>query len=226
LSERPLLLDLFCGAGGAAMGYHHAGWDVVGVDLNPQPNFPFLFYQGDAIKFLETKARFWNFDAIHASPPCQHYLSLKAVNQKLGRKQEHLDLIPPTRQALRDSGLPYIIENVMGSPLMDPVRLCGTSFGLPIQRHRLFESNQQLAGTACRHQDFTERKYWTSFRPNGEHLKSRFVQVYGIGSGGKHHWPDAMGIDWMTYYEMTQAIPPAYTEYLGAQLLQALELTV
>lgn len=221
---KPLLLDLFCGAGGAAMGYHRAGFNIIGVDINPQPNYPFQFYQGDALSFLAKKAHFWNFDMIHASPPCQHYLALGAVNRKLGRKQEHPDLIAPTRELLTQTGLPWVIENVPRSPLIDPIRLCGTSFDLPLRRHRLFESNQPLTGINCQHQRFTERKYWTSFRPNGQHLRSTVVQVHGIGSGEKHEWPAAMGIDWMTYPELVEAIPPAYTEYIGTQLIQLLEV--
>lgn len=227
MGKPPVLLDLFCGAGGAAMGYYRAGFAVLGVDITPQPNYPFGFVQMDALDFLAEKARFWNFDAIHASPPCQHYLSLTRVNESLGRTMNHPDLIAVTRKALRATQLPYIIENVRDAKrqLIDPIKLCGTSFDLPLHRHRFFESNINISGIPCAHYRFTERKYWTSFRPKGagvEYQKSPVVQVYGIGSGGKHHWPAAMGIDWMTYAELAEAIPPSYTEHLGHQLITAL----
>lgn len=220
--SRPKLLDLFCGAGGAAMGYHRAGWDVVGVDIEPQPNYPFWFRKMDALA-VWSEFNPSEFDAIHASPPCQGYTQLAAVNAKLGRAQRHEKLITETRALLRRSGLPYVIENVVGSTLIDPVRVCGTSFGLPIRRHRLFESSTALVGRACEHQRFTEPRYWTGWRPNGEKRLSTVVQVYG-NAGGKHEWPAAMGIDWMTYDEIAEAVPPAYTEWIGAQMLERLEL--
>lgn len=215
------LLDLFCGAGGAGMGYHRTGWDVVGVDINAQPSYPFEFHQDDALHYL---AGHWReFDAIHASPPCQSYLNLGAVNRSLGRTYEHPDLVAATRDRLEQTGLPYVIENVEGAPLRDAVRICGTGVGLPLRRHRLFESNVPLTGIACAHHLFTEPKYWTSWRPNGEHRLSTVVQVYG-NAGGREHWPAAMGIDWMTAREMCEAVPPAYTQHVGRQLLKAVEV--
>lgn len=220
--SRPMLLDLFAGAGGAAVGYHRAGFDVVGVDIKPQPHYPFNFWQMDALKFLTRFARFWDFAAVHASPPCQNYLNLGGVNRKLGRNYDHPDLVAKTRALLEDTGLPYVIENVEGSPLHDPVRICGTGLDLPLRRHRLFESNLKLTGIPCAHNKFTEPKYWTGWRPNGQHRLSTVVQVYG-NAGGTEHWPAAMGIDWMTNKEMCEAIPPAYTAYIGAQLLDAIK---
>ena len=215
---RPRLLDLFSCAGGAGMGYHRAGFDVVGVDINPQPNYPFEFHQSDAIEFV--KAHGHEFDAIHASPPCQGYLNLGKVNRAQGRKYEHPDLIEPTREALMATGLPFVIENVQDARkrLVDPVRICGTGLGLPLRRHRLFESSAELEGVECHHDRFTVPKYWTGWRPNGEHRLSTVVQVYG-NAGGREHWPAAMGIDWMTAAEMCEAIPPAYTEHIGRHLL-------
>ncbi len=224
---RPRLLDLFCGAGGAAMGYHRAGFDVVGIDIAPMPNYPFEFHQGDALTHLRhlvaDDVAPAIFDVIHASPPCQSYLSLGAVNRALGRTYEHPDLIALTRESLVGTGLPYVIENVADSRrhLRDPIRLCGTSFDLPLRRHRLFESNIQLSGLPCAHDKYIEPKYWTGWRPNGEHRLSTVVQVYG-NAGGQDKWPAAMGIDWMTSGEMSEAIPPAYTEHIGTQLLAAL----
>jgi DNA (cytosine-5)-methyltransferase 1 len=223
---RPLLLDLYCCAGGAAKGYHDAGFDVVGVDINPQPNYPypFEFIQGDALEFLEAIVELGSdFAAIHASPPCQSYLNLGAVNRKLGRKYEHVDLIGATRDLLEQTGLPYVIENVQDArkSLCDPVRICGTGLGMPLRRHRLFESNVPIDGIPCDHKAFTEPKYWTGWRPKGETRLSTVVQVYG-NAGGTEHWPSAMGISWMTNREMCEAIPPRFTQHIGAQLIQAL----
>ncbi len=216
--QRPRLLDLFCGAGGAAMGYHRAGFDIVGIDIAPQPHYPFEFVQADALDYL---AEHWRrFDAAHASPPCQGYLNLGAVNRALGRDYDHPQLIADTRRLLIATGLPYVIENVQDArrALRHPVRVCGTGLGLPIRRHRMFESNAEIVGVPCAHHRFTEPRYWTSWRPNGERRLSTVVQVYG-NAGGRDEWPAAMGIDWMTAAEMVEAIPPAYSEHIGRQLI-------
>lgn len=216
------LLDLFCGAGGAAMGYHRAGFEVVGVDINPQPNYPFEFVQGDALDHVFRYGA--DFDVIHASPPCQGYLNLTRQNEAMGRPAGHSRLIAETRQLLLAQDRPYVIENVADAraEMLAPVRLCGTSFGLPLRRHRLFESSASLTAPPCEHGRFAEPLYWTSWRPNGEHRLSTVVQVYG-NAGGREHWPAAMGIDWMTNAELVEAIPPAFTEYVGLQLHIALE---
>ena len=238
---KPRILDLFSGAGGAGYGYHLAGFDVVGVDIAPQPNYPFPFVQGDALAVVRyllagVKVGFtgpdgvkvWlelgDFDAIHASPPCQSYLNLGKVNRAQGRTYEHPDMISDTREALEATGLPYVIENVQDArpELRDPVRVCGTGLGLPLRRHRLFESNVPLEGVGCRHDLYTEPKYWTGWRPKGEHRLSTVVQVYG-NAGGREHWPAAMGIDWMTAKEMSEAIPPSFSEHIGRQLVAYLE---
>lgn len=138
--SRPLLLDLFCGAGGAAMGYHRAGFDVIGVDLNPQPRYPFEFHQCDALEWLSYEQN--EFDAIHASPPCQRYTALAKGNN--ANVDDYPDLIAPTRELLQETGLPYVIENVPSAPLRYPITLCGEMFGLSVIRHRLFESNLPL----------------------------------------------------------------------------------
>ena len=216
--RKPILLDLFCKAGGCTKGYQRAGFYVIGVDIEPQPNYcGDEFIQADALEVDLTRA-----DVIHASPPCQANLKgLAAVNRKLGRKYDHADLLTETRARLVATGLPYIIEQPqMGAKLINPVRLCGSSFGLPIRRHRQFESNWDLSVPACDHSWQTERKYWTGFRPNGRVIRSEVVQVYGSGAE-KHLWGPALGIDWMTAGELTQAIPPAYTEHLGRQLFTA-----
>jgi DNA (cytosine-5)-methyltransferase 1 len=239
--SRPKMLELFCCAGGMAMGYHRAGFDVYGVDIDPQPNYPFPFRHADAantmVDLLDGKRLEFiaptgasllmgmeDFDAAHASPPCQSFLSLGAVNKALGRTYDYPNLIGPIRDLLIESGLPYVIENVENArkELHDPVRICGTALGLPLRRHRLFESSAPITGIDCEHHRFTEKKYWTSFRPNGERRLSSVVQVYGNG-GHQHEWPAAMGIDWMTPHEMAEAIPPAYAEHVGVQLMRHLE---
>jgi DNA (cytosine-5)-methyltransferase 1 len=212
---RPRLLDLFCCAGGAAMGYHRAGFDVVGVDVHPQPRYPFPFIQVDA---LALDARFIGyFDAIHASPPCQRFSDLAKRN---GNADDWPDLIEPTRAMLRASGRPYVIENVEGAPLVDPVMLCGTMFpGARVIRHRLFETNFPFSAPPHgkhplvytmdkRKPHYGKLSEWTS--P---------VQVTGGGNCSKAAAADAMGIDWATKGELNEAIPPAYTQYIGEQLL-------
>jgi len=210
---KPRLLDLFCGAGGAAIGYHLAGFEVVGVDSSAQKHFPFEFHQADAFTYPLT-----GFDVIHASPPCQHYSSCR--NYPSCQKKTYPDLIAATRALLIDSGAIYIIENVKGSPLINPNKLTGTMFGLKMHRERWFESNVFF---------FTPEHRGLA----GERLGKRgFVCMAGCGDGGrmglpKDHrtkaaWQLASGINWMTMYEMTQAIPPAYTEWIGLQLITRL----
>jgi DNA (cytosine-5)-methyltransferase 1 len=218
---KPRLLDLFCGAGGAARGYADAGFEVVGVDIKPQPRYPFEFHQADAMTFPLD-----GFDAIHASPPCQAYSQLRKTNEGLGRKYEHAELIPQMRARLVAAGVPYVIENVIGSPLVGASMLCGTSFNLPLRRHRLFETSWFILGAPpCAHDRFTEPKYWTGWtqggRTVGNKRRSTVVQVYG-NAGEKSEWPAAMGIDWMTSDELAQAIPPAYTRFIGRALMNHL----
>jgi DNA (cytosine-5)-methyltransferase 1 len=145
------LLDLFCGAGGAAEGYRRAGFEVVGVDINPQPHYPFEFIQGDALRMLELCGGMQldkGFDAIHASPPCQAFTAY----QRTGVPSiDHPDLIEIVRWLLRNTGVPWVIENVTGAPLQNPIQLCGTGFGLKVQRHRLFETNFPLMSPGCSH---------------------------------------------------------------------------
>jgi hypothetical protein len=214
--SRPLLLDLFCGAGGAAMGYHQAGFDIIGYDIEPQPSYPFEFIQGDAlaIEAIEGAA------AIHASPPCQHYTTL--ANGNNANPHDYPDLIGKTRDLLQSTGLPYVIENVPSAPMCDTVMLCGEMFGLGVIRHRLFESNEFLM--APPHPKHLGRV--AGWR-HGEYFDGPYKAVYGDG-GGKgslQEWRDAMGIQWMqTRHELAESIPPAYTQYIGEQLIQALEV--
>jgi DNA (cytosine-5)-methyltransferase 1 len=200
------------------MGYHLAGFDVVGVDIEPQPNYPFPFVQADAVEYAEAHGH--EYDAIHASPPCQENVrGLAGVNIALGRALDHASLIVPTRAVVRRLGVPYVIENVEGAELLAPVRLCGSSFGLPIRRHRLFESNVLLMVPSCEHDREREKKYWTSWIKDGERQRAAVVQVYGNG-GEREQWGPALDIGWMTPDELTQAIPPAYTEHIGRQLME------
>ena len=204
----PRLLDLFCGAGGAAMGYHRAGFEVVGVDIAPQPHYPFRFIQADALTFSLD-----GFDAIHASPPCQAY----SWATRRDRADRFALLIDFTRLALDGLGLPYVIENVPGAPLREPAMLCGRMFGLPLIRHRLFETNWQLWPLPGhpRHVGLIRAgKAVTVAGHGGDNVR---------GNGGRAAKQAAMGIDWMTDEELNEAIPPAYTEWIGAQLLVALE---
>jgi DNA (cytosine-5)-methyltransferase 1 len=211
------LLDLFCGAGGAAMGYAQAGFtEIVGVDIEPQPNYPFEFIQADALLFLKTRAaQFLGFDLIHTSPPCQ-------ASTPMGNRWQNPrwpDLIPQTRELLERSGVPYVIENVVGAPLHDPLMLTGEMFGLSTSRPRLFE----LGG-------------WFAMSPPKMRRQADAVAVYGKADGRRlwtrsdgselRAWTsieegrEALGVPWMqTELEIREAIPPAFTRYMGEQFL-------
>lgn len=213
------LLDLFCCAGGAGAGYARAGFEVVGVDLAPQPRYPFAFIQADALSLDMRFIR--SFDAIHASPPCQRFSDLAKRN---GNAEAWPDLVGPIRELLIASGLPYIIENVEGAPLIDPVMLCGTMFSdLRVIRHRLFESNIPLEAPAHGKHPlvFTHDKRKAHYGKLNEWTSP--VQVTGGGNCSKAAAADAMSIDWMTKNELNEAIPPAYTEHLGRQLMAHLQ---
>jgi DNA (cytosine-5)-methyltransferase 1 len=205
--SKPRLLDLFGGAGGAAVGYARAGFEVVGVDINPQPNYPFTFYQADALSFP-----FTGFHAIHASPVCKGYTRMLFAFHP-GAREKHPLQIEPVRARLQASGLPYVIENVECAPLIDTIKLCGAMFGLRVYRHRLFESNVLLLQPAhVKHQI-------KAARPGAIATPDEFWSVGGH-FGHKLEAGLAMGIDWMkTVEEISQAIPPLYTEYIGHQLL-------
>lgn len=216
--NRPKLLDLFCGAGGASHGYDLAGFDVLGVDINPQPNYPYRFVQDDATQWDAQWLRV--FDVVHASPPCQAYSDLAHRN---GNADQWPQLIDPIRDNLIDAGVAYVIENVEGAPLVDPVMLCGTMFdGLRVLRHRLFESNmrlQQPPHTTPHPLVFTHDKRKGHYGRLNQDVS--FVQVTGGGNCTIANARSAMGIDWMTKAEINEAIPPAYTQWIGHQLRQA-----
>lgn len=211
--SRPRLLDLFCGAGGAAMGYHRAGWEVVGVDIEPQPHYPFKFWQGNALDW----EYFGSFDAVHASPPCQEFTVYR--NARPGAEPRWPNLIPQTRELLQRSGLPWVMENVPGAPMVNPIRLCGTSFGIPVRRHRLFESSFSMMSVPCDHARFTERRFpGSSNRPNGRTVCN--VGEYRVPLAVQK---ECMEVDWdVTLHELSEAIPPCYTEHIGKQLIEAL----
>lgn len=222
---RPLLLDLYCGAGGCSVGYHRAGFDVIGVDLHPQPNYPYAFVQGDALEVEERLLRTHDFAAIHASPPCQAFSSIaKQVRKLRPGAYEHPDLVEPTRDLLIASGLPYVMENVIGAPLRNPIMLCGSSFGLDVRRHRIFE----LGGFSCMALPCAHHWQKPRFRSLDQRRGDRLASVVGVHGhlnypGEKKLREAAMGIDWMDTDELAQAIPPAYTEYVGVQLRQHIE---
>lgn len=247
------LLDLFCGAGGSATGYHRAGFEVYGIDNQPQKHYPFPFLQIDAIEAMNRllrgeKLTFSNgetlyladFDAYHASPPCQRF-SVMTNRRWKDRVPNHPDLIKPTRERLKQTGKAYVIENVPGAKreLINPIRLCGTTFrlgtkdGNQLRRHRYFELSFEL----------------NFFLPQCQHNKASAIGVYGGGqhplrrkpvtagvwghAGGSSNRDDlaqfgtdarreAMGIDWMTGNELSEAIPPAYTEFIGKYMIQSL----
>lgn len=204
------LLDLFCGAGGAAMGYHQAGFEVVGVDIKHQPRYPFEFHQGDALEFLRKHGH--EFDVVHASPPCQGYSYCTPTTHK----DKHPKLIAATREALQEVGRPYVIENVAGArrDLINPLMLCGSQFGLKIWRHRYFEIWPEMPIASL---------------PDCDHS---FIPVLISGTTRRKGFPrkdpsaavrrEALQTPWMTTTEMDEAIPPAFTRFIGEQLIQQL----
>jgi DNA (cytosine-5)-methyltransferase 1 len=205
------LLDLFCGVGVASVGYAQAGFEVHGVDLKHGKRYPFTYLRADVLDVLRDDEFIQQFDVIHASPPCQTHSITQHLRNAQGKSTSKIDLIPETRAALIASGKPYIIENVVGSPLINPIQLCGSSFGLQVRRHRLFESNMKLQGSKCNHK-----------------AQGRPVGVYGslndeIPNAGRtaktiDEARKAMGMDWAIWTELVEAIPPVFTKYLGEQL--------
>ena len=212
------LLDLFCGAGGAAMGYHRAGFEVVGVDIAPQPHYPFEFHQGDALDYLA--AHWQEFDAIHASPPCQ---ASTALTKGTNRGRLYVNLIPATREMFAQIDAPTVIENVQGSDVRRDLTLCGEMFGLGVIRHRYFE----LGGWSAEQPRHRPHRGRVSGYRHGQWFDGPYVAVYGDG-GGKGsvpEWQHAMGIDWTDVRKsIAEAIPPAYTEYVGRQLIEHMEV--
>ena len=219
---KPRLLDLFCGAGGATKGYQRAGFHVVGVDIEPQPNYcGDEFHQCDALTFLELDA-FEGFDLIHASPPCQGYVQWQNLNaERYGSRVEHPMLIEPTRDKLQACGLPYVIENVIGAPVRCDVMLCGSMFGLGVRRHRQFEINGPLVmRRRCAH---TRDEIAVYGKLDGRRIWTRADGTEVRAARSLEQASAAMGIDWMTWDELRESIPPAYSEFVGEQILAALD---
>jgi DNA (cytosine-5)-methyltransferase 1 len=229
--KQPVLIDFYCCEGGASEGYSRAGWSVVGVDKEDQPNYPFPFHKGDT---LDVMRRLIDGEAVDfhtrdglviwltreqivaagASPPCQAHSTITPD------KSKHVDLIPPTRELLHEWGIPFVMENVEGAKraLENPVKLCGSSFGLRVRRHRMFESNVYLTSIPCAHGQqgvpvgvYGDHADGVTRRPNGT---SRGVKAQTVDEAR-----EAMGMPWASWHGATQAIPPAYTEFLGRQLL-------
>jgi len=210
------LLDLFCGAGGAGKGYIDAGFDVTGVDIAPQPDYPGTFVQGDALEYL--KAHGHEYDAIHTSPPCQ---ASSALTKGTNKGREYLNLIPDTRRLLAGYPVPTIMENVQGSDLRRDMTLCGEMFGLEVIRHRYFEIN----GTPFHEPIHRKHRGRVAGYRHGQWHDGPYFAVYGDG-GGKGtipQWQRAMGIDWTSNRKsIAEAIPPAYTRWIGRQVKEYL----
>jgi len=221
--RKPRLLDLYCCAGGCSVGYARSGFEVVGVDIKPQKNYPFQFIQGDALEVLKRIGK--DFDIVHASPPCQKY-SRSTAAHRLNSQKEYPDLVASTREAMEAMGLPYIMENVPGAPLSPHLKLSGYHFGLKVIRWRWFELGKLFVLQPGH------------LRPTGNTIEGDYITVVGKGGHNsgqakpkdikiwKGSWKStaayAMDIDWMTWPEMAQAIPPAYTEFIGSQIITQL----
>lgn len=235
--KRPKLLDLFSGAGGAARGYQLAGFHVTGVDIRPQPRYAGdTFFQDDALDYIASHGH--EYEAVHASPPCQAFTQMSArYRGKGGKADSHPDLLTPTRALLRTFPQPWVIENVPGARrLMRPmIVLHGGMFGLGVHRPRLFESNVLLLAqrTACvrhpvgvygakpdGHMTYRYRNNGMSRDPDGtpRYAGKNVIRTARSLSEAQ----EAMGIDWMTWDEIKEAIPPAYTEFIGQQLIRFL----
>lgn len=208
------LLDLYCCAGGAGMGFHQAGFEVVGIDIEPQQKYPFEFIQDDAIDYL--KANWKKFDAIHGSPPCQGYSNLTPKEHK----HKHEKMIDVLRSELLKTGKPFIIENVAGArhDLIKPIMLCGSMFGLRTQRHRYFETSFEVnVPFKCDHSELPLLVTTASKASREKRFK------LGMQPKSVTNAPLAYGIDWMDFKGLKEAIPPAYTKFIGSQLLLHLQ---
>ena len=198
------------------MGYQQAGFEVTGIDIKKQKRYPFEFIQADALEVMKDLDYLRSFDVITASPPCQTHSITQHLRNAQGKSTDKIDLIPQTREALVLSGKPYVIENVKGAPLIDPIQLCGSSFGLKVRRHRIFESNLELVGSICNHK--------AQGKPVGIYGSMR-DEIPGGGHTAKtiEQAREAMGIDWMLWGDLVEAIPPVYTKFIGKQIVNMLK---
>lgn len=213
------VLDLFCGAGGASTGYHRAGFEVTGIDVKHGKRYPFKYLRLDVRELQPSDLA--EYDLIHASPPCQTHSITRNLRIAQGNSTSKLDLLEPTRKLLEASGKPYIIENVPGAPLINPVQLCGSSFKLKVRRHRHFESNMKLVGSICNHKEQGKPVgVYGAMNDTAQGLDKTTGKYVIGGSTAKtiEEAREAMGIDWMIWGELVEAIPPVYTEYLGKQV--------
>lgn len=204
------LLDTYCCQGGASMGYYLAGFEVEGVDLSPQPRYPFPFHQGDAVEFIREHGH--EYDVITGSPTCRRWTNAQKI-----RGNEHPDLITPTREAMREVGKPYVIENVEGAAaaMVDPLLLCGAMFGLKTYRHRLFESSLPL-GTRL------HPRHLAPLAKMGRPVREgEFMHVVGNFTDAARA-REVMGMPWASRDGLREAIPPAYTLFLGGQVARLL----
>lgn len=213
MMSRPKMIDLYCGAGGAGQGYIDAGFDVTGIDIEPQPDYPGTFIQGDALEYLAAHGH--EYVAAHGSPPCQASCTLTKGTNK---GNYYLNLIPATRAAFAQLGIPTVIENVQGSDLRRDLTLCGEMFDLGVLRHRYFE----LGGWAATPPKHLKHRGRVVGWRHGEWFDGPYFAVYGEG-GGKGtvaQWQEAMGIHWTDNRKsIAEAIPPAYTRFIGNQLM-------
>ena len=219
------LLDLYCKAGGASKGYADAGFEVVGIDIKKQKRYPYEFIQADCLEILQDLDYLRTFDVIAASPPCQTHSRTKHLRDAQGGTTTKVDLIPQTRAALIESGVPYVIENVPGAPLIKPVQFCGSSFGLKVRRHRLFESSIEITGSVCKHKEQGKPiGVYGAMNDTAQGLDKTTGKYVIGGSTAKtiEEAREAMGIDWMIWGELVEAIPPVYTHTIGKQLINVL----
>lgn len=216
------LLDLFCGAGMASDGYVQAGFDVTGVDIRPQPNYPYTFRQDNALEVLQDREFLQQFDIIHASPPCQQHTRAKHLRDAQGGKSKYADLLTPTLALLRESGFPWVVENVQGAPGMeDAVIECGSAYGLKVRRHRLFLASFTLVGSGCKHRE--QGKPIGVYHVMGDTCKGVSSKTGKLVIGGStaktvEEGRFAMGVSRaISWNELKEGFPPAYTKHVGEQ---------
>lgn len=211
MNTKPKLLDLFCGGGGASVGYAQAGFDVTGVDIHKKKNYPYQFIKADAMTILDNLDFLKQFDVIHASPPCQLFTALTHLRDAQGKNTKKLDLVKPTRDKLLRWGGVYVMENVPNAP-MTGIILCGSSFGLKVRRHRIFESNFKLKSLPCDHKQ--QGKTVGVYGSLNDKLRPGFT------AETIEEAQNAMGIDWLGWSSLKEAIPPAYSYFIGQQLIK------